>query len=166
MGAMKGAGARRLRAPALAWRLVVTAAVVVTVALGTFVGNDQWWPFGPMSQYAFSVRNDGVINSLSMDALTIDGDVVRVPLSKERIGIERAEIEGQAPRIIRHPALLQNIAVLHARRLPQKPAYTRIWLRNYQRDIPTGNELVQTLAEWDVVDPLHPAPSGVPKDAR
>lgn len=166
MGAMTGAQAHRLRPLGLLWRLVVTAAVVVTVVLGTLVGNDQWWPFAPMSQYAFSVRNDGVINSLTMDALTVDGEVVRVPLSKERIGIERAEIEGQAPRIIRHPALLQDIAVLHSRRLPHEPAYRTIWLRNTQRDIRTGAENVFTLATWDVVDRLHPKPSDVPRDAR
>lgn len=166
MGDMVGVGTRTLRPAGILWRLVVTGAVIVTVALGTFVGNDQWWPFAPMSQYAFSVRNDGVINSLSMDALTVDGEVVRVPLSKERIGIERAEIEGQAPRIQRHPALLQDIAVLHRRRLPHEPAYVTIWLRNYQRDIPTRSEKVQTLATWDVVDPLDPKPSTVPRDAR
>ena len=80
--------------------------------------------------------------------------------------LKRAEIEGQAPRIQRHPALLQDIAVLHRRRLPHEPAYVTIWLRNYQRDIPTRSEKVQTLATWDVVDPLDPKPSTVPRDAR
>ncbi|MFC8503251.1 hypothetical protein ACFUC1_12890 [Pedococcus sp. NPDC057267] len=162
---MTGPGVRRLGPVALGWRLVVTAAVVVTAALGTLVGNDNWWPFAPMSQYAFSVRNDGVINSLGMDALTVDGTVVRVPLSKEQIGIERAEIEGQAPRIIRDPELLQDIAVLHSRRLPHEPAYRTIWLRNTQTRIRTGEAVVTTLATWQVRDPLHPRPTGIPGGA-
>ena len=144
------------------WRLAVTAAVVTTVCLGTWVGNDDWWPFAPMSQYAFSVRNDGVINSLTMDALTVDGEVVRVPLSKEMIGIERAEIEGQAPRIIAHPELLQDIAVLHSRRLPHQPAYAVLYLRNTSTQIGTGAATIYTLATWKVRNPLHPSPSGLP----
>jgi hypothetical protein len=121
-----------------------------------------------MSQYAFSVRNDGVINSLTMDALTVDGEVVRVPLSKEMIGIERAEIEGQAPRIIAEPALLQDVAVLHRRRLPRESAYVTIWLRNTSTHIPTGDTTTSTLATWQVRDPLAPRPSGIPggTDAR
>ncbi|NNM45060.1 hypothetical protein [Knoellia koreensis] len=166
MGAMTGAGSRSLPWYAVGWRLVVTFAVVVTVALGTLVGNDGWWPFAPMSQYAFSVKNDGVINSLTMDALTVDGEVVRVPLSKEKIGIERSEIEGQAPRIVNNPGLLQDVAVLHRRRLPDEAAYRTIWLRNTQRDIRTRSETVLTLATWNVVDPLDPQPSGIPQDAR
>lgn len=150
---------------AVLWRLVVTAAVVTTVCLGTWVGDDDWWPFAPMSQYAFSVRNDGVINSLTMDALTVDGDVVRVPLSKEMIGIERAEIEGQAPRIIARPELLQDIAVLHSRRLPHEPAYAVIYLRNTSTQIGTGATTIYTLATWQVRDPLHPKPSGLPGGA-
>jgi hypothetical protein len=145
--------------------LAVTAAVVTTVCLGTWAGNDSWWPFAPMSQYAFSVRNDGVINSLTLDALTVDGDVVRVPLSKEKIGIERAEIEGQAPRIIERPELLQDIAVLHARRLPRETAYAVLYLRNTSTQIGTGSATIRTLATWQVRDPLRPRPSGIPGGA-
>jgi hypothetical protein len=163
---MTGAGGRRLPWYAVGWRLVVTLAVVMTVVLGTFVGDDEWWPFAPMSQYAFAVKNDGVINSLTMDALTVDGEVVRVPLSKEKIGIERAEIEGQAPRIIRNPGLLQDVAVLHRRRLPDEAAYRTIWLRNTQRDLGTGSVTILTLATWQVVDPSDPRPSGIPREAR
>ena len=165
MAGMRGVPDRSLSLVGLAWRLTVTVAVVAAVALGTLVGDDEWWPFAPMSQYAFSVSNDGVINSLTMDALTVDGELVRVPLSKEMIGIERAEIEGQAPRIIREPALLQDIAVLHARRLPREPRYAVIWLRNTSTRIGTGNATVYTLATWQVRDPADPQPSGIPAGA-
>lgn len=157
---------RSLGPYAVLWRLAVTAAVVTTVCLGTWVGNDDWWPFAPMSQYAFSVKNDGVINSLTMDALTVDGEVVRVPLSKEKIGIERAEIEGQAPRIVARPELLQDIAVLHARLLPHEPPYRIIYLRNTSTKIGTGAATIYTLATWEVRDPLRPKPSGIPGGAR
>ena len=156
---------RSLGPYAVLWRLAVTAAVVATVCLGTWVGNDDWWPFAPMSQYAFSVQNNGIINSLTMDALTVDGEVVRVPLSKEKIGIERAEIEGQAPRIIKHPELLQDVAVLHSRLLPHEPAYRVIYLRNTSTQIGTGAATIHTLATWEVRYPLRPPPSGKPGGA-
>lgn len=163
---MTGAATRTLPAYAVAWRIVVSLTVAVVVALGTFIGDDGWWPFAPMSQYAFSVRNDGVINSLTMAATTVDGEEVRVPLSKEMIGIERSEIEGQAPRIINNPGLLQDVAVLHRRRLAHEPAYRTIWLQNTQRDIRTGETTVKKLVSWDVVDPENPQPSGISRDAR
>ena len=165
MTAMRGRRSgttERLEPYSMLWRLATTAVVVTTVCLGTWVGDDEWWPFAPMSQYAFSVRGDGVVNSLTMDALTTDDGVVRVPLSKEMIGIERAEIEGQAPRIIRTPELLQDIAVLHRRQLPYEPPYAVIWLRNTSTSIPTGNATVHTLATWQVRAPLDPQPSGLP----
>jgi len=163
---MTGVSTHTIPGYAVGWRIAVSVAVTVTVALGTFIGNDGWWPFAPMSQYAFSVRNDGVINSLTMAAVTVDGEEVRVPLSKEMIGIERAEIEGQAPRIINNPGLLQDVAVLHRRRLAHEPAYRTIWLQNTQRDIRTGTTTVRRLVSWDVVDPADPRPSGISRDAR
>jgi hypothetical protein len=162
MSAMRGAQAQRLGPYATLWRLAVTAATVTTVCLGTWVGDDGWWPFAPMSQYAFSVQNNGVINSLTIDALTVDGETVRVPLSKEMIGIERAEIEGQAPRIIRRPELLQDLAVLHSRRLPHERPYAVLHLRNTSTRIGAGTATIHTLATWKVRDPLHPAPTGIP----
>ncbi|MFC7492171.1 MULTISPECIES: hypothetical protein [unclassified Knoellia] len=163
---MTGEATRTIPGYAVAWRIAVSVVVTVTVALGTLIGNDGWWPFAPMSQYAFSVRNDGVINSLTMAAVTVDGEEVRVPLSKEMIGIERAEIESQAPRIINNPGLLQDVAVLHRRRLAHEPAYRTIWLQNTQRDIRTGATTVRRLVSWEVVDPIDPRPSGISQDAR
>lgn len=163
---MRGQETRVLGAFGLWWRLAVTAVVVTMVGLGTWVGDDGWWPFAPMSQYAFAVRNDGVVSSLGIDALTVDGDLVRVPLSKERLGIERAEIEGQAPRIVRQPELLQDLAVLHSRRLPHEPAYAVLYVRTTTTRIVTGFTTVTTLATWTVRSPEHPQPSTVSEHVR
>jgi hypothetical protein len=159
MCAMRGntRPAGRLGPVGLAARLVVTAVVVVTVALGTLVGNDGWWPFAPMSQYAFSVRNDGLINSPTMEALTTDGQRVRVALSKDGIGMERAEVEGQLGRFVENPSLMQNIAVLHRRRQPHETPYAVIYLVNRQTRIEGERvETTTTLAEWTVVNPENP----------
>lgn len=133
--------------------LVLTAAVV----LGTAIGNDTWWPFAPMSQYAFLVKNDGVINSPYMEARTVDGDLVGVALSKTGLGLERAEIEGQLPLLMREPQRMQAIAILRARRQPAQPRYAEIFLRNRQTLLGSGRTTrVIDLAHWVVVDPQNP----------
>ena len=146
---MGGAGdLRRVRPVGLWLRTLVTAAVV----------NDDWWPFAPMSQYAFLVKNDGVINSPFMEARTVDGDLVGVTLSKTALGIERSEIEGQLPRLIREPFRLQAIAVLRARRAPDEPAYVEVFLRNRVTKLDANRTTTVTdLAHWVVINPEDPA---------
>ena len=147
---MGGAGdLRRVRPVGLWLRTLVTAAVVITVTLGTAIGNDDWWPFAPMSQYAFLVKNDGVINSPFMEARTVDGDLVGVTLSKTALGIERSEIEGQLPRLIREPSRLQAIAVLR---------YVEVFLRNRVTKLDANRTTTVTdLAHWVVINPEDPA---------
>lgn len=156
---MGGAGdLRRVRPVGLWLRTLVTAAVVITVTLGTAIGNDDWWPFAPMSQYAFLVKNDGVINSPFMEARTVDGDLVGVTLSKTALGIERSEIEGQLPRLIREPFRMQAIAVLRARRAPDEPAYVEVFLRNRVTKLDANRTTTVTeLAHWVVINPEDPA---------
>lgn len=150
-------GAEWLRPAGLAWRAVVGIIVTTLVVLGTAVGKDEWWPFAPMSQYAFLVKSDGVINSPFMEARTADGGLVRVPLSGTGIGLERSEMEGQLPRLIREPSLMQAIAILHARRNPDEPRYTEIFLRNRQTALDAARtQKIIDLASWVVENPADP----------
>ncbi|MCA0179250.1 MAG: hypothetical protein LCH77_06575 [Actinobacteria bacterium] len=150
-------GIHRLSAPALAWRLVVGLAATTMVVLGTAVGNDRWWPFAPMSQYAFLVHNDGVINSPFMQARTTDGDIVGVALSGTGVGLERSEMEGQLPAFVRDPSLMQALAILHARRAPDQPRYTAIFLRNRQTSLDgQRTQKIIDIATWIVENPQNP----------
>lgn len=154
---MAGEGVRLLPGPARAWRAALTIVVMGAVTLGTARGKDEWWPWAPMSQYAFLVKNDGVINSPFMEARTVDGRLERVALSPLGLGLERAEVEGQLPRFVKHPQLMQAIAVLRARRQPDEPRYAEIFLRNRQTVIDAGRtERIIDLAHWRVVDPHDP----------
>lgn len=145
----------RLRPLWLGVRLTVGAVVLLGIVLGTVVGTDRWWPFAPMNQYAFSVPNDGDINSRYLEARTTEGTVVRVPLGR-RLGLERAEIEGQLGRFVSDPALLQAVAVLHHRRFPDQPAYVELFLRNQLTRLPSRTVSVTTLSTWAVIDPHDP----------
>lgn len=141
-----------------AWRLGVTALVVAGVSAGTLVGDDRWWPFAPMSQYAFLVREQGgVISSPYLEATTVDGEDVRVQLDREHLGMERSEIEGQLPSLARDPSLLQAVAVLHSRRQPDQPRWSQVRLMDDRRTLgehPTHEQVL--LARWDVIHPEDP----------
>lgn len=149
----------RLTPTAVGWRVVVTAALTVGVWAGTAVGNDQWWPFAPMSQYAFLVQNGqaGIVNSPFMEARLTDGTLERVALSAQGLGIERSEIEGQLPSFIREPSRMQAIAILRARREPDAPRFTAVYLRNRQTRLDAARtEKIIDLASWQVRDPQDP----------
>jgi hypothetical protein len=146
----------RLSRTALGWRIAFSALLVGLAVNGSVRGNDVQWPFAPMSQFAFGVNLDGDIRSTSIEADTTAGTTVRVPLTVNGVGLGRAEVEGQLPRFVADPSLLQHIAVAAARRHPDQPRYTRLRLEQEVSDLQDG-EVVSTttvlLATWDVVDP-------------
>jgi hypothetical protein len=136
--------------------LAFSAFVVAGAALGTLVGQDPWWPFAPMSQYAFSVDLDGEIRSTFVEADTVAGTTVRVPFGVDGIGLGRAEIEEQLDRVVADPSLLQAVAVAHARRVPDQPRYVELRLVQRVSQLEGGVEVSrrdEVLATWRVPDP-------------
>lgn len=143
----------RLSLLARTWRVSLATLVCAVLVASALVGNDDWFPFGPMAQFAFRAKPDGVISSVHVEADTTAGRHVRVPLTTNGVGIQRAEIEGQLGAFKRHPAKLQAIADAWRVRHPRQPRYTRIYL--IQQGIrlhdgrPSGRYAV-TLAVWNV----------------
>ncbi|HET7476003.1 MAG TPA: hypothetical protein VFJ97_08270 [Dermatophilaceae bacterium] len=143
----------------IAWRAVVTVLVVAAVVDGTWHGNDTRWPFTPMSQFSFNVNPESEIRSRYLEADTVDGRLVRVELSPGGLGVERSEIEGQLPSLVREPWRLQAIAVAHVRRQPGQARYAAVHLRERVTDLTggvAGESVVNTLATWPVVQPANP----------
>lgn len=149
-----GRAARTVRAALL---LVVAGGIV----MGTWQRNDQGWPFAPMSQFAFAISSsDGEIHSRYLEATTVDGDRVRVDLSRGALGLQRAEIEGQLWSFMQRPSLLQAIAVLHARRAPDQPRLTTVDVMDDVRQVRggvAGEASTVTVVSWQVIDPANPA---------
>ena len=141
---------------AIAWRAAATLVLVLLAAHGSIRGDDGHWPFAPMSQFAFGVNLDGQIRSTYIEADTTAGTTVRVPLSVSGVGLGRAEVEGQLPRFVKDPSLLQAIAVAAARRHPDWPRYIRLRLRQEVSQLDDGvvvSTSEEQLADWVVVDP-------------
>ncbi|MGN6751102.1 MAG: hypothetical protein ACTHJJ_00945 [Intrasporangium sp.] len=143
---------------------VVRVALLITVSVGIVAGtwqrNDQGWPFAPMSQFAFAISSsDGEIHSRYLEATTVDGERVRLDLSRGALGLQRAEIEGQLWSFTQDPALLQAIAVLHSRRAPEAPRLTRVDVMDDVRLVRggvAGEARTVTVVSWPVIDPTSP----------
>jgi hypothetical protein len=143
------------------WRLALLAVGSVALLLGTLVGSDREWPFGSMGQYAFSVPDDGDVHSPQVEAVTVDGDRVPVPLTPGGVGLRRAEIEDQVQLIKADPSRLQALAVAAARRHPQWARYAQVVLVDdvtHLRDGRVSGTTHEVLASWTVVDPADPQP--------
>lgn len=154
---------RRLPAGSAAVRVAALLAVCGLVGYGTLAGNDDQWPFAPMSQFAFRVGPDDSIRSTYLVAWQPDGRQVRVPLSTNGVGIGRAEIEGQLPDFERDPALLGSVAVAAHRQHPDWPAYVRLELRQQVTPLHRGrlgrpHDVV--LATWTPTGASSSSPSG------
>ncbi len=131
-------------------RTGVTVVVAVLVALGTFVGEDDDFPFGPFKMYAGRHDPDALVLDTRVEAVDRLG---RLRVVDERsTGLRRAEIEGQVERFRAEPALLGLLATAHAGLQPDEPSLVevRVVERTYRlRDSrPTGERTERVVARW------------------
>lgn len=141
------------------WRVVALLLVAGGVLAGTLGKDDRSWPFAPMTQFAFKVDTNSEIHSLGVEADDTSGARVTVPLGGGGIGLERAEIEGQASRIEDEPKRLQAIAIMYAHHAPERPRLTKIYLVDtisQLRDSVVVGKRTETKVTWDVVTPASP----------
>jgi hypothetical protein len=119
--------------------------------LGTLIGQDDDFPFGPFRMYATADKRGGEVVSTSIEVRSEGRDFHSEPLTPETTGLRRAEIEGQLTRFTADPSLLELVAVAHHRRQPDAAPWNgvRIVQTRYQlRDgEPVGEKRVG-LAEW------------------
>lgn len=137
------------------WRLGVAALGLAALLHGTLRDSDDFFPFGSMAQYATAHDLDGQTRSTYILADTESGRTeVRVPLNATGTGIGRAEVEGQLPRFIDDPSLMQVIADAYRAIHPARDQYTHMYLMRdtYQlRDgYVVGDPVTEQLADWEV----------------
>lgn len=117
---------------------------------GTFVGQDDDFPFGPFRMYATRDDPNGSAVSTRVEAVDSTGRTLVVP--DRATGMRRAEIEGQADRFVADPALLADISRAHDRLRPDEPRYetVRIVIARFQlRDSrPSGEVRDEVVASW------------------
>ena len=94
----------------LAWRIAVAVAGIALLLNGSLRMSDDVWPFGPLSQYAFSPPEDATIVVTRVEGRLVDGRRIDLPLRVGTAGISRAEIEARIPEITADPSLLRSVA--------------------------------------------------------
>ena len=65
----------------LTWRIVVAVLGIGLLLNGSLRMSDDVWPFGPLSQYAFSPPRDATIVITRVDGLLSDGRRIDLPPS-------------------------------------------------------------------------------------
>jgi hypothetical protein len=121
-----------------AWRIAAALLGVGLLLNGSLRMSDDAWPFGPLSQYAFSPAKDATVVITRVEGLLADGRRVDLPLRVETAGISRAEIEARIPQITVDPSLLRSVSDGWASRHREEPALRRVWLVQDQIQLVDG----------------------------
>jgi hypothetical protein len=144
---------RRTTRVALGWRVLVSLLGIGLLLNGSLRMSDDVWPFGPLSQYAFSPPDDARIVITRVEGRLADGRRIDLPLRVRSAGISRAEIEARIPAIEADPSLLGSVAEGWSRRHPEAPPLQQLWLVQDETRLsagrPTPARLVE-LATWTV----------------
>ena len=131
-------------------RVAVTLLLALLTLAGTFVGQDDDFPFGPFRMYSTRDDPNGTVVSTRVEAVSPDGRVLVV--DERSTGLKRAEVEGQVQRFRADPALLGALSRAHDRLRPDEAPYAEVRiveLRYVLRDSrPTGEQTEQVVASW------------------
>ena len=137
----------------LALRVVVAVLGIGLLLNGSLRGSDDLWPFGPLSQYAFSPPPDATIVITRVEGRLADGRRIDLPLRVSKAGISRAEIEARIPEITADPSLLRSVADGWTARNPGQPPLEQLWLVQDETRLVEGRKgptRLRELATWVV----------------
>lgn len=134
-------------------RLFVSAVWILLLVLGTIVGQDDDFPFGPFRMYATSNNATGVVTVLTLEVRTANGPWTRVTPAPTTVGMNVAEFEGQQPRFEENPDLLAAVASSYLRLHPGAEPWNAMRLIRRATlivdRVPTGEETEEVLAQWE-----------------
>ena len=137
----------------LAWRIAMAMLGIGLLLNGSLRMSDDVWPFGPLSQYAFSPPRDATIVITRVEGQLADGRRIDLPLRVGSAGISRAEIEARIPEIAADPSLLRSVVDGWTARHARQPAIRQVWLVQDEIHLVDGRrgptQLVE-LASWEV----------------
>ncbi len=144
---------RPISRSALGWRIAVAVLGIALLLHGSVRGSDDLWPFGPLSQYAFSPPKDATIVITRVEGRLADGRRIDLPLRVSKAGISRAEIEARIPEITADPSLLRAVADGWTARHPGQPPLEQLWLVQDETRLVEGRKgptRLRELATWVV----------------
>lgn len=118
---------------------------------GTFLGDDDNFPFGPFRMFSTTNRLDGHVDAAEVWGITTSGREILIQWNE--IGLRRAEIEGQMPRFAEDPDALRHVAEAYEHFNPEGPDLVGVKLRERVQILedgrPAGDPIVVLLAQWN-----------------
>lgn len=133
-------------------RVVAVLVMGGLLTVGTFLGDDDAFPFGPLRMFSTSSNPNGAISVVALEARTQGGPWEPVPLSPRVVGLNRAEVEGQLDRFQADPELLEELSQARDRMYPGQPPWTALRLLRrstvLEDRVPTGEVRETVLSEW------------------
>ena len=131
-------------------RAAATAAVLLMLLAGSAWGEDDHFPFGPFRMFSRTTKSTGRVTASRIEAVTADGRTITI--ADARLGLRRAEVEGQIPRFRRDPALLAHLVEAYERFQPDGPELVELRVVNDISRLTegriTGRE-TRVVATWD-----------------
>ena len=131
--------------------MAVVVVVLGLLALGSWKADDDAFPVGPFVMFAFTTPPDGEVRSAAVESVDVLGHRAPVLLEPETVGLRRAEMEGQIPRVIEEPDLLGALADAHAHLQPRAPVWQQVDLVEHRVQLRDGravSESTVVLASW------------------
>ena len=129
---------------------MVTIAAVLLLLAGTAWGQDDHFPFGPFRMYARATKTTGRITWPRLEGRDAAGRMHHVTAGD--VGLRRAELEGQLPRLRQDPELLGALADGWASRHPGRPELVELRLLARSQPIvdstPVGEPVERLVVAW------------------
>lgn len=154
----RGAGAvasRRMGRWSIGWRIGASVIALGILTAGQFLGTNDFFPLGSLTQYATAKDLNGSVRSTCIAAqFPGEDEPRRLAFNTATVGIERGDIESQLQRVIDHPELLQTLADSYIRLHPDEPRPERMILcrtvTQLRDGLPVGEPEELILASWEV----------------
>jgi hypothetical protein len=130
-------------------RVLGMLVVLVPLLFGTFVGEDDAFPFGPFKMYAGTAHRDDPVPTMQFEGVTESG--VRIDLKSLQFGLRPAEVEGQLERVRNDPSLLVAMVRAYEKRNPKAPKLVVFRVIHGVYRLEEGRPVdytEETLAEW------------------
>jgi hypothetical protein len=131
-------------------RMLATAVVLAMLVAGTFLGQDDHFPFGPFRMYSIRNKHDGKVRGAVMEVVDAEGRAAAVEIRSDQVGLRRAEIEGQLDRFEREPSLLRHLVHAYEELHPsERIAVLRLYYETTRLANGQVGPVTRTLvAEW------------------
>ena len=124
-------------------------AALVALLVGTVIGDDDHFPFGPFRMYSTTNKLDGLVRAAHVEGTTEHGEIVE--LEWNDLGLRRAEVEGQIDRFQADPELLSSLAVAYSNHVEDAPRLVEIRLMQRLTKLRDGRPTTSSdieLARW------------------